>query len=108
MTKQEAQAEALARVEQSDSFANFPAIYEGFMARGIAEAEIQPRVNVLTYRAWQAKGRQVIRGEHGVKVQTWITIEAGTDSATGEHHDGYKKPKTATVFHVTQTKEADE
>jgi len=107
VTKQEAQAEALARVEQSDSYANFPAIFDGFMERGIAETDIEPRVNVFTYRAWQAKGRQVMRGEHGVKVETWITIPAGPDPQTGEWREASKRPKTATVFHVTQTKEAD-
>ena len=35
---------------------NYPAIYEGFEDKGISN--IQPRVNVFTYNAWKAKGRQ--------------------------------------------------
>ena len=53
------EAEALSRAQSGQSLTNFPTILEGFMARGIAEAEILPRVNVFTYRAWKAKGRQV-------------------------------------------------
>ena len=68
MTKQQIAAEALDRVLSSTSTRNFPAIYGEFMARGIAESDILPRVNVFTYAAWQAKGRQVRKGEKGVRV----------------------------------------
>ena len=100
MTKTEMQAEALARAEQGESFVNYPAIYSGFAAKGIAESEIQPRVNVLTFQAWKAKGRVVRRGEHGVKVITWIPV---TDKQTGEITG--KRPWTSTVFHISQTAE---
>jgi N-terminal domain of anti-restriction factor ArdC len=100
MTKTEMQAEALARAEQGESFVNYPAIYSGFAAKGIAESEIQPRVNVLTFQAWKAKGRVVKRGEHGVKVITWIPV---TDKQTGEVTG--KRPWTSTVFHISQTAE---
>lgn len=98
--QQEMAAEALARAEGGVSIANYTPIFEGFAAMGIMPDRIEPRVNVLTYHAWRAKGRQVRRGEHGVKVCTWVVIEE-TDA------DGNKstsrRPKTAVVFHVSQT-----
>ena len=96
-----AQAEALFRAENSNSTSNYPAIYEGFEAKGISD--IQPRVNVFTYHAWKAKGRQVRKGEHGVKVVTWITCKSKKiDRDTGEP-ETYKRAKSATVFHISQT-----
>ena len=90
-----AQADALFRAENSLSTSNYPAIYAGFEDKGISD--IQPRVNVFTYHAWRAKGRQVRKGEHGVKVVTWIT---STDKDTGKEK---KYPKKTTVFHISQT-----
>jgi hypothetical protein len=51
---------------------NYSAIFQGFMAKGIAETDIKPRENVFTFHAWKALGRSVKRGEHGVKVVTFI------------------------------------
>lgn len=98
----EISAEALSRAESGQSMANYPAIYQGFAEKGIAESEIEPRVNVFTFDAWIAKGRCVKKGEHGVRVTTWIPIE---DKETGEIVG--KRPKTAVVFHISQTKELD-
>ncbi len=89
------QAEALSRAINGESLLNYPAILEGFEAKGISDVE--PRVNVFTYHAWRAKSRQVRKGEHGVRVVTWIT---GTDKKTGKEK---KYPKRTTVFHVSQT-----
>jgi hypothetical protein len=86
---------------------NYPAIIEGFTRKGIPESEILPRENVFTYHAWRALGRQVRRGEHGVKVVTVITTERKTgeiDAVTGAEKIEYdRRPWTATVFHVSQT-----
>jgi hypothetical protein len=89
------QRDSLDRAENGESMANYPAIYEGFAAKGIPEADIQPRVNVFTYKAWRAKGRQVRRGEKAVKVVTWIPSDDTPKSRAF--------PKTAFVFHVSQT-----
>ena len=102
MNKQEMQTEALRRVHQSDSVSNYDAIYDGFEAMGIDADDIEPRVNVFAYNAWQAKGRQVRRGEHGVKVTTWITMKNREPDADG-NHGSFKRQKTATVFHASQT-----
>ena len=89
------QAEALHRAQSNLSTSNYPAIFAGFAEKGIPD--IQPRVNVFTYHAWKAKSRQVRRGEHGVKVVTWITSK---DKETGEES---KYPKKTAVFHISQT-----
>ena len=68
----EARKEALRRVVSLQSFSNFPAIFQGFAAKGISESEIKPCDNVFTCNAWKALGRAVRRGEHGVKVTTFI------------------------------------
>lgn len=104
--KQQAMAdEALARARGSLAMSNYPAIVQGFIDKGIPASDIEPRVNVLTYQAWRAAGRQVRKGEHGVKVVTWIPVtRTETNSETGESEtrEG-KRPWTATVFHFSQT-----
>jgi hypothetical protein len=100
--KQAERAEALQRATQGNSLTNLPTVYREFMDRGIPEAEIIPRVNVLTYRAWQAKGRQVRKGEKGVKVITYAPVTRKNDD-TGEKETVGKRPWSATVFHVSQT-----
>ncbi len=115
LTKQLIQQEALGRAVGGQSLSNWPAIIAGFMAKGISESDIRPRENVFTYHAWRALGRQVRRGEHGVKVCTYVACEGKADNGpTGEDCDGvideaprkgrgYRRPWTATVFHVSQT-----
>lgn len=98
--------EALSRAVSGQVLTNFPIIIEGFTRKGIPESEILPRQNVFTYHAWRALGRQVKRGEHGVKVVTVISTErkTGEMDATGAEivaHD--RRPWGATVFHVSQT-----
>ena len=76
MTKTKIQAEALERARASQALTNYPAIYQGFMAKGIAEAEIKPRENVFTFNAWKALGHSVKQAlevggrvrKHGFKV----------------------------------------
>ena len=109
------QQEALGRAVGGQSFANWPAIIHGFAVKGIAEDQIKPRENVFTYHAWRALGRQVRRGEHGVKVVTFVSVQGeeskedvdgvasnGVDG-TNKRKRGFRRPWTATVFHVSQT-----
>src|SRR5260370_35895287 len=101
-SKEEASREALTRAVSGQSFSNFPAIFQGFAAKGIAESEIKPRENVFTFDAWRALGRTVRRGEHGVKVVTFIDCRSKeTDPDTGERKI-LRRPWTTTVFHVSQ------
>jgi hypothetical protein len=103
--REQMQQEALNRARGGQSWSNYPAIFQGFLARGIPESEILPRENVLTYHAWRALGHQVRRGEHGVKVTTWIPTERKErDSSTGEERvTAGRICHTAVVFHVSQT-----
>lgn len=95
--------DALRRATSGQSLSNFPAIFRGFAAKGIPESEIRPRENVLTFDAWKALGRVVRRGEHGVKIVTFIdTASKETDQDTGERKL-IRRPWTTTVFHISQT-----
>jgi len=111
VSKEQMQAEALSRAVGGQSLSNWPAIVAGFAAKGIPEHDIRPRENVFTYHAWLALGRQVRRGEHGVKVVTFVSVKGkeekdgvATNEVDGtEKRRGYRRPWTATVFHLTQT-----
>src|SRR5258708_37737286 len=97
MTKIEMQAEALDRATAGQTFTNYPAIYSGFQAKGIPEADIKPRENVFTFNAWKALGRSVKKGEHGVKVVTFITCagKPDVDAVSGEEKPTtYRRPHT--------------
>lgn len=102
MKAAEMQREALARARNGDSARNEALVISSFLERGIPEADIQPRINVLTYHAWRALGRQVRRGERSVRVETRIPI-TGTDPDSGERTVTGTRAKTAYVFHVSQT-----
>lgn len=105
----EQQRESLSRAVSGISAANYAAIILGFEARGIPTAEILPRENVFTFNAWKALGRYVRKGEKGVAVVTWIpTKRRERDASTGEiceRESSY--PKTAYVFHISQTEPVD-
>jgi hypothetical protein len=95
--------ESLKRAVSGQSVTNFPAIFQGFAAKGIPETEIKPRENVFTFDAWKALGRVVRRGEHGVKVTTFVESKSKEiDEDTGERKT-FRRPWTTTVFHVSQT-----
>ena len=99
----QATREALTRAVSGQSLTNFPAIFQGFAAKGIPESEIKPRENVFTFEAWKALGRVVRRGEHGVKVVTFIDCQSKEkDQDTGERKV-VRRPWTTTVFHISQT-----
>jgi antirestriction protein ArdC len=106
MTALELRAEALSRATTGQSWANYPAIMAGFTEKGIPEGEILPRENVLTFQAWRALGRHVKRGEHGVRVTTWIPFAETRDDAGAVTRRAGRRPWSAVVFHVSQT-EAD-
>jgi hypothetical protein len=102
-SKADTQREALMRAVSGQTMSNYPAIFHGFIAKGIPESEIKPRENVFTFEAWKALGRYVRKGEHGVKVVTFIeTKSKELDRDTGEPKI-IRRPWTTTVFHVSQT-----
>jgi len=89
--------ESLNRAKNGDSLANYQAIMQGFADKGIAANDIIPRENVFTYNAWLALNRQVKKGEHGVKVVTWIPAKQK------DNENSYMLCSRSTVFHVSQT-----
>lgn len=102
-TQAELQQESLSRAVSGQSWSNYDAIINGFAERGIPINEILPRENVFTFNAWKALGRQVRRGEHGIKIVTWVPMtKKKTPDDTDPEQIG-RRPKTTTVFHVSQT-----
>ncbi len=99
-------AEALQRAVSSQSVSNYGTIFDGFLARGIAEDDILPRTNIFTYAAWRALGRQVCKGEHGVRICTFVPMDSKeTDPETGKVKiKTSSRPRMTTVFHISQTK----
>jgi hypothetical protein len=94
-TTKETPAEALARIQSSVSKNDFAAIVQ-FAECGIHPADISPRLNVLTFKAWKALGRRVAKGATGQKVCVWVPVEKNGKE------DGVR-PITAVLFHITQT-----
>ncbi|WIF74477.1 DUF3560 domain-containing protein (plasmid) [Proteus vulgaris] len=106
MTKQEIAIEALQRAENNASEANYDVIFDGFIAMGIAEEDIEPRVNVFTFNAWKAKGRYVKKGEKGVRVITYILVDKKQEDS--EETKKVKVKRQTTVFHISQTSPLNE
>ena len=55
----------------------------------------------FTYNRWQALGFQVQKGEHGIKLTTWIEYDDETSNGTTTHHS---RPNGTTVFCRCQVK----
>ena len=86
------------------SLTNYPAIINGFIAKGIPEDEILPRENCFTFNAWRALGRTVKRGEHGVRVVTFRKEDIKEENPDGSIEYKVKsRPWYATVFHISLT-----
>ena len=114
ITRERLQAEALNRAMHGQSTSNLGEIIKGFMAMGIAEPDIRPRENVFTFWAWKALGRQVRKGEHGVRVTTWVESrkqlqanhpdqrpDEANAAADANTRSRFSRP--VTVFHISQT-----
>lgn len=99
----EKRREALDRAENGSSERNYDAIFAGFAAKGIND--IEPRENVFTYNAWLAKGRQVRKGEKGVKIESFIPVTAKDKDAPNdpEKEKRFMRQRITTVFHISQT-----
>ena len=103
MTRADLEHQALTKAASGQSLVNYPAIIEGFTAKGIPAEEIRPRENVFTFHAWKALGRSVRKGEHGVRVLTFVSCSKAIESPDGPKAISYRRPWTTTVFHVSQT-----
>lgn len=71
--------------------------HEVLLAACAAENGCQCRAyhDWFTYRRWQAQGFQVQKGEHGVKLQTWIRYTAKDKEGRETER---VRPKSTTVF----------
>ena len=104
MTKHEIQDQAYHNAISNGSTRNYATIISGFVAKGISCDDIIPRENVFTFYAWKALGRQVRKGEHGIKITTWIPCKGRkVADPKDEQNKTRLRPKTAVVFHVSQT-----
>jgi hypothetical protein len=92
---------AYARAVNGTSVSNFEAIIEGFTEKGIAAQDIRPRINVFTFHAWCKAGRCVKKGEHGVKICTYVAMDR-VNPVTGAMEQ-INAPRRTTVFHLSQT-----
>lgn len=95
--------EALERARNCSGRDNIARVYSAFLERGIPEADIQPGENVLTYRAWKALGRFVSKGQHGVRLVTYIERDKKVERDGKERIERVTFPKSTHVFHVSQT-----
>ena len=98
MNKIEIEQESLERAQSGNSAANYTAIFLGFQEKGIPFSEIKPRENIFTFNAWKALNRVVKRGEKGVQIVAWIPFKNKNGEQT-------VRPKTTTVFHISQTED---
>ena len=98
--------ESLDRARSGKSKYNYGTIKDGFVSKGIELSDIKPRKNVLTYAAWNALGRHVKKGEHGVKVLSIYESQV-SDPDSGETYN-VKKGARPTVFHISQTESTKE
>jgi hypothetical protein len=105
LSRDQVSAEALRNALAERSTMNYEAILSGFAEKGIALDKVVPRVNVFTYNAWRALGRQVRKGETGVQVVTWIQGKTPVQAPPAEGAQVRRFPRTTTVFHVSQTDE---
>lgn len=110
LSRDEIRKQALANALADKSAANYETIIEGFMDKGLEPDDIIPRVNVFTYNAWQELGRQVRKGEKGVKIVSMVPVRARVDGDAQEaapqvDEDGKPRMRSvaATVFHISQT-----
>lgn len=95
----ESPEQALARIQSMGFSKNDGRVIMAFVDADVPPTDIEPRVNVLTFKAWKAKGRQVAKGAMSVRVTVWIKKDSkGTE-------DGKRKmfPKTTSLFHASQT-----
>jgi len=109
MSTTETPAEALQRIQRGQMGQNDIIAIMAFADCGIDPEAITPRENVLTFKAWKAKGRQVAKGAISVPVTVWIPCKGQQTETTEPEESGKKKaaaymrPKVTRLFHVSQT-----
>ena len=96
--------ETQARTFDGHSTANETIVLMELAAKGCTSCE--PYKDIFTYRRWQAQGFQVQKGEHGIKLTTYIPIHKTDDD--GKQVQTGRRPRTTTVFCACQVKPIEE
>lgn len=102
-TPTETDLEALDRARHCRGRENIARVYSAFLERGIPESDILPGENVLTFRAWKALGRFVSKGQHGVRLLTYVERDKKVERDGKETTERVTFPKSTHVFHISQT-----
>jgi len=89
-----------------ESYSEFNAqtLMDAAEARG---CECQPYVDWFTYKRWKAQGMQVQKGEHGVKITTFVERFSKTEKDKNGRPKSYRVPRNTSVFCRCQVKESD-
>ncbi len=106
-TVTETPAQALERITSGFSKNDIAVVFH-FAGVGVDPDDIEPRENVLTFKAWKAKGRKVAKSAISQRITVWVP----KSRKAGESDDSKDKsqscfPKTTCVFHESQTLTAD-
>ena len=91
-------AQDATRFEQGESVASTVVLALAAQANGCT---CQAYVDWFTYRRWKAQGFQVQKGQHGIKLTTYIPVYKAED---GEKVKSGVRPKATTVFCRCQVK----
>jgi len=90
--------------EQAQSFSGYSSANAAVLS-AVAETKgcaCEPYKQFFTYQRWLAQGFQVQKGEHGIRLTSWIAITKkdadGNEVVTG------RRPKGYTVFCKCQVK----
>ncbi len=63
------------------------------------KCDCEPYRDVKTYKAWQAEGEQVVKGEKGIRVTTYIEFDStGRKPDDPDYEPDAKRPWHAYVF----------
>jgi len=91
--------------ENARTFEHQSRVHEMILANAAAErgCTCEAYKDWFTYNRWQAQGFQVQKGEHGIKLTTYVPITK-TDKETGERVVVGKRPRTTSVFCRCQVK----
>jgi hypothetical protein len=96
--------ETYGRAVCGQSVMNYAEIIHGFSEMGIEVSEIKPRENVFTFNVWRFKFNRIVKkGQHGVRIVTFIPMEFEDKQHPEKKPRTIARPRTAVVFHISQT-----
>src|SRR5438034_3317719 len=103
-------AEAVGRMADSETFAAWLRARAAFHDYSFANvclivSQRPDATQVAGYKAWQKLGRQVRKGEHGIRILAPCRVKAAETNAAGGERDVYRVVgfRSVAVFDVAQT-----